>query len=127
MSDLGYKDSDDEEVQFPSGQNELVGCTQEKNSDCLDFLSPEFPSLVRGGDIDMREVESIHRFLAECLAQNNLRANLNGEIATVIEEVPCIVEKRGCVSSRDEEESFRNENKVKRKTHGSICPASVSS
>ena len=75
----------------------------------------------------MREVESNQRIFAECLAEDYLRANLNEEMETVIEEVPCIVERRGCLSSRVEEESFRNENKIRDKRNGSVCAASVSS
>ena len=127
ISDLGYESSDDEEVEFPSGQNELAGCTQEKNSDCLDLLSPEFSSLLGGGEIDMREIESTQRAFEECLAEDKLRANLIEEISTVIEEVPCIVEKRGCVTSRDKEESSGNEKKVSRESNGSVCSVSVSS
>ena len=111
ISDLGYENSDDEEVEFRSEQNELAVCTQEKNSDCLDLLSPEFSSLVGGGEIDMREIESTQRAFEECLAEDKLRANLIEEISTVIEEVPCIVEKRGCITSRDKEESSGNEKK----------------
>ena len=56
----------------------------------------------------MREIESIQKNFLECIAEEKLRASFNEEIDTVIEEVPCIVEKRGSVHSRDEEESFRN-------------------
>ena len=49
----------------------------------------------------MREIESVHRFCAEGLAEDNNRATLNEDIGIKIEEVSCIVEKRGCVSSRD--------------------------
>ena len=80
-------------------------CTQETNSDCLDLLAPEFSSLVGGGEVDMREIESNQRTFAECLAEDYLRANLNEEMETVIEEVLCVFERSGCVSSRDEEEA----------------------
>ena len=73
----------------------------------------------------MREMESIHRKIAEFLAEDNLRFNLSEEIGTVIDEVPCIVQKRGFVPNRIEEESFRNKNKAKRKNNGFVCPASV--
>ena len=126
-SESGNGGSEDEEVEFRSEQNELAVCTQEKNSDCLDLLSPEFLSLVGGCEVDMREIESNQKTSAESLAEDYLRATWNEEIDTVIEEVPCVVERRGCVSSRDEEESFRNENKIREKGNGSICPASVSS
>ena len=78
-------------------------------------MAPEVSSLVGGGEIDVREIESIQRIFAECLAEDNPRANLHEEIITVVEEVPCLVEKRCCVSSRDEENSFRNKNNIKRK------------
>ena len=126
-SDSDNGGSEDEEVEFRSEQNELAVCTQEKNCDCLDLLSPEVLSLVGGSEVDVREIESILRTFAECLAEDNLRANLNEEIDTVIDEVPCVVERRGCVSSRDEVESFRNKNKVREKSNGSVYPASVSS
>ena len=60
----------------------------------------------------------------ECLAEDTLRANLNEETDIVNEEVPCIVEKRVCVPSREEEESFGNENKVKRKSNDCVRPPS---
>ena len=126
-SDSDNGGSEHEEVEFRSEQNELAVCTQEKNSDCLDILSPEFLSLVGGGEVDMREKESNQRTFAECLAEDNLRANLNEEIDTVIEEVPCVVERRDCVSSGDEVKSFRNKNKIREKSNGSVYPASVSS
>ena len=126
-SDSDNGGSADEEVEFRSEQNELAVCTQEKNSDCLDLLSPEVLSLVGGSEVDVREIESIHRVFAECLAEDNLRANSIEKIGGVIEEVPCIAEKRGCVSSSVEEESFQNENKVREKIIGSVYPASVSS
>ena len=66
------------------------------------LMAPEFSSLVRRGYIDMREIEVLQRIFAECLAKDNLTANLNKEIDTVIDEVPCIVERRGWVSGRDE-------------------------
>ena len=126
-SDSDNGGSEDEEVEFRSEQNELAVCTQEKNSDCLDLLSSEFLSLVGGGEVDMREIESNQRTSAESLAEDYLRATWNEEIDTVIEEVPCVVERRGCVSSRDEVKSFRNKNKIREKSNGSVCPASVSS
>ena len=91
------------------------------------LMAPEFPSLVGGGDVCLREIESIHRIYAECLAEDNLRANLVEEICTVIEEVPCLPKKWGCVPSRNEEESFRNENKDKMKGNGFVGSARVSS
>ena len=126
-SDSDNGGSKDEEVEFRSEQNELAVCTQEKNSDCLDLLSPEFLSLVGGGEVDMREMESNQRTFAESLAEDYLRATWNEGIDTVIEEVPCVVERRGCVSSRDEVDSFRNKNKIREKSIGSVCPASVRS
>ena len=75
----------------------------------------------------MRELESTQRVFTECLADDNLRANLIEEFGTVFVEVLCIVDGSGCVTSRDEEESFRRENKVSQKRNGSVCPASVSS
>ena len=87
MSDLYYEGSEDEETELPP---EFFGCTQEKNSDCLDLVSPEFLSLVGGCEVDMREIESNQRTFAECLAEDNLRANLIEKIGGVIEEVPCI-------------------------------------
>ena len=126
-SDSDNGGSEDEEVEFRSEHSELAVCTQEKNSDCLDLLSPEFLSLLGGGEVDVREIEYIHRIFAECLAEDNPRANLIEKIGGVIEEVPCIAEKRGCVSSSVEEESFQNENKVREKSNGSVYPASVSS
>ena len=127
-SDSDNGGSKDEEVEFRSEQNELAVCTQEKNSDCLDLLSsPEFLSLVGGGQVDMREIESNQRTFAESLAEDYLRATWNEEIDAVIEEVPCLVERRGCVSSRDEVKSFRNKNKIREKSNGSVCPATVSS
>ena len=126
-SDSDDGGSEDEEIEFRSEQNELAICTQEKNSDCLDLLSPEFLSLVGGGEVDMREIESNQRTFAESLAEDHLRATWNEEIVTVIEEVPCVVERRGCVSSGDEVGSFRNKNKIREKSNGSVYPASVSS
>ena len=121
---MDYEGSEDEETALP---RELVGCTQEKNSGFLDLLAPDFSSLTGGAEIDMREIESIHKNFAECMAEGNLRASLIGKNGTVIEEVPCMVEKRGCVSSRDEEESYLNVNEVKRKSNSSFCPVSVRS
>ena len=46
--DFLFMSDEDGEVEFPSGQNELVGYTQETNSGCLDLLSPELSSLVGG-------------------------------------------------------------------------------
>ena len=48
--------SKDEEVEFRLEQNEFAVCTQEKNSDCLDLLSPEVLSLVGGSEVNMREI-----------------------------------------------------------------------
>ena len=73
----------------------------------------------------MREIESIYRIFAEYLADDNFRANLIEDIGNVIEEILCIVEKRGAVSSKIEDASFRNVNQVKRKHIGSVSPASV--
>ena len=126
-SDSDNGGSEDEEVEFRSEQNELAVCTQEKNSDCLDLLSPEFLSLVGGGEVDMKEIESNQRTFAESLAEDYLRATWNEEIDTVIEEVPCVVERKGCASSSVEEETFQNGNKVREKSNGSVCPVSVSS
>ena len=76
---------------------------------------------------DIREKESIHKIFAERLAADNFKAGFTEEIGTVLVEVPCIVEKRGFISSRDEEESFRNKNKVSRKSNGSVGPTGISS
>ena len=73
---------EDEETGLPPV---FFGCTQEKNSNCLDFLAPEFLSLVGDGEIGMRDIESIHRIFAEFVAEDNLRANQKD--GTVIEEV----------------------------------------
>ena len=64
----------------------FFGCTQEKNSDCLDFLAPEFSCIVGDGKIGMRDIDSIHRVFPECVAEGNLRAK--EKIGTVNEEVP---------------------------------------
>ena len=125
ISNSDHEVNDNEEAEFPSGQNEFVGCTKDKNSDCLDLMAPEFSYVVEGGEIYMRKIESIHRILAESRAEDNLRANLNKEIDTVIQEVSCIVEKRGCVSSREKEESFRNKHKISKESNGSVCPPSI--
>ena len=69
MRYLYYEGSEDEETELPP---EFFGCTQEKNSDCLDLLSPEFLSLVGGGEVDMREIESNQRTSAESLAEDYL-------------------------------------------------------
>ena len=63
-------------------------------------MTTEFSSLVGVCEVDMREIESIHRIFTEGLEEDNLRGDLREEIDTVIEEVPCIVEKRDFVSSR---------------------------
>ena len=91
---FGLWDSEDDETELPP---EFFGCTQEKSLKDVLLMAPEFPSLVGGGEIDTRELEPIQTIFAECLAEDNLRANLVEEIATVIEEIPCIVEKSGCV------------------------------
>ena len=69
-------------------------------------MAREFLSLAGFGENDTNGIQSIQRIFAGCLAEDNLRANLNEEIDTVIEEVACIVEKGGCVPSRDEKQSF---------------------
>ena len=107
MSDLYYEGSEDEETELPP---EFFGCTQETILEDVHLMAPEFLSLVGGSEVDVKEIESIHRIFAECLAEDNLRANLIEKIGGVIEEFPCIAEKRGCVSSSVEEESFRNKN-----------------
>ena len=70
-------------------------------------MALEFSSIVGGSEIDIREIESSQCNFAECLAEDNLRANLIEEIGTVTEEDPCIIEKRSCVSSRVGEEFFK--------------------
>ena len=87
-------------------------------------IAPQFSSL-GGGEIAIRDIESNHRNFVESLARDNLRAYLIKGIGTVIEEVPRKIEKRCFAFSRDEEKCFRNENKVSKKSNGSICPASV--
>ena len=57
-----------------------------------------------------------------CLAEDNPAANLIEEIGTVIEEVPCLFEKRICVSSRDEEEFFEQKTKSETKVVVSFVP-----
>ena len=124
MSDLYFEGSEDDETELPP---EFFGFTQETILKDVHLMVPEFLSLVGGGEVDMREIESNQRTFAECLAEDNLRANLIEKIGGVIEEDPCIAEKRGCVSSSVEEESFRNKNKIREKSNGSVYPASVSS
>ena len=53
---------------------------------------------------------------------DNLRAKLIEETGTMIDEVPFIVDRRGCVPNTIEEESYRND-KIRKK--GSVCSASV--
>ena len=124
MSDLYFEGSEDDETELPP---EFFGFTQETILKDVHLMVPEFLSLVGGGEVDMREMESNQRTFAECLAEDNLRANLIEKIGGVIEEVPCVVERRGCVSSRDEVESFRNKNKIREKSNGSVCSAIGSS
>ena len=124
MSDSDYEGSQDEETELPP---EIFGCNQETSFKDVPLMVAELSSLAGGYEVDMREIDSIHRIFVECRTEDNLRANLVEENTTVIEEVPCIVEKRGCLSRRDEEESVRNKNKVKRKSNGSVCPTVVSS
>ena len=50
-------------------------------------MATEFSSLLGVCEVDMREMESIHRIFTEGLAEDNLRGNLSEEIDTVIEEV----------------------------------------
>ena len=54
----------------------------------------------------MSGIESFQRIFAEYLAEDNLRAALIEKIGAVFEEVPCIVERRGCLSSRDKDNFF---------------------
>ena len=122
MSDSGYEGSDDEETELPP---EIFGCNQETTLKYVPLMATELSSLAGGDEINMREIESIHRIFVECRNGDNLRANLVEKNTTVIEEVPCIVEKRGCASSRDEEGSAPNKNKVKKKSNGSVCPTVV--
>ena len=61
MSDLDYEDGENEETELPP---EFFGCTQKKNLKDVSLMAPEFPSLVGDGEIDMREIESIHRLFA---------------------------------------------------------------
>ena len=77
-----------------------------RNLQDVPLMAPEFSSLIGGGEFDMRGIESIQVISAENLAEDNIRANLKGEIDTVIENVQCIVERMGCISSIDEKESF---------------------
>ena len=89
---------------------EFFECKQKTSLQGVPLMEHEFSSLLGNGEIDMKEIEYIHRVFEECLGNINLRVNLNEEIGSVIEEVPCIVEKWGGLSSRVEEESFRNIN-----------------
>ena len=98
-SDLVCEGSEDEETELPP---EFFGYTQETSLKDEPLMAPEFSSIVGRGDFDMREIEFLQRIFAECPAKDNLRANLNEEIGTFIDEVPCIVERRGWVSGRDE-------------------------
>ena len=67
-------------------EQKFIKCAQETSLKDVNLMAPEVPSLVEGGDIDMREIESIHRTFAECLAEDNLSAlNLIEEIGNVIE------------------------------------------
>ena len=71
---LDYEGSGDEETELPP---EIFGCAQETRLKDVPLMAPEFPSLVEGGDVDMREIESIHRTSAGCLAEDNLRWQCN--------------------------------------------------
>ena len=124
MSDLDHEVREDEEIEL---HLEFFACTQEKRLKNVPPMASEYSSLVGGVEVDMRVIESIHRISAECLADDNPRVNSSEEICTVIDEVPCIVEKRDCLLSRVEEESFQNKKKFKSKNSGSVCPASVCS
>ena len=61
MSDLDYEGSEAEETELPPA---IFGCTQETNLKDVPLMAPEFPSLEEGGQIDMREIESIHKVFA---------------------------------------------------------------
>ena len=103
MGNSDYEGGEDEESKLPA---EIFECFQETSLKDIPLMAAEISSLVEGDEINTRAIESIHRIFAECLYEDNLRANLNEEIDTVSEEVLCIVEIRGFVTSRDEEESF---------------------
>ena len=105
MSDSGYEGSDDDETELPP---EIFRCNQKLILKDVPLMATELSSLASGDEIEIREIEFIHRIFVECRTDDNLRANLFEENTTVIEKGPCIVEKRGCVSNRDEEESVRN-------------------
>ena len=122
MSDSDYEGSENQETKLP---HEFFGCTHKTSLKVVQLLAPDFSSLVEGGAVDMREIESIHRNFAKFLAHDNHRANLIKEIGTLNDKVLCLIERRGFASSRVEEASFRNVNKVKRKINGSVSPASV--
>ena len=122
-SDLDYEVSEDEETEQFSV---FVGGIQETGLKDAHLMTPEFSSLEKGGEFNLREIESTYRIFAVCLAEDNLGANFAEKNGTVFEEVPCIVEKRDCASSGDKEESFRNEYKVQRKIVP-VRPTSVSS
>ena len=109
MSDSDHDGSDDEQTELPLM---FFGYTQKKSLKDVTLMAPEFSSQVESGEVDMKEIVSIHRTYAVSIAEDNLRANVIQEIGTVFEEVLCAVERRGCVSSGDEEESFRNKNKI---------------
>ena len=82
LSDLDYEENEDEETELPP---ELFECTQETSFRDAPLMAPEFSSLVGGGEVDMREIESTHRIFAESPAAVSLRAILNEEIGNVIE------------------------------------------
>ena len=90
MSDFDYEGSEVEENKLPL---EFFGCTQETNLKDVPLIAREFWSLVGGGEIYIREIQSFQRIFEQFLAEYNLRARLSEEIGTVIEEVLCIIEK----------------------------------
>ena len=95
MSDIDYEGSEVEENELPL---DFFGCNQETSLKDVPIIAREFWSLVGGGEFDIREIKSFQRIFAQCLAENNLRARLSEDIGTVIEEVLCIVEKKGCLT-----------------------------
>ena len=97
---MDHEGSEDEETELLP---EFFGRTQETGLKDVLLMAPEFSSLVGGDEIDLREIESLQRINPECVAEDILRVSLNEEIGTII-ELPCIVTKRGSVSSRDVEE-----------------------
>ena len=64
MSDLDYESSEEEETELPP---EFFESTQMTTFKDVPLMALEFSSLLGGGEIDMREIESTYRTFAECL------------------------------------------------------------